>query len=480
MAYDPADWDTADDTPKQTAKRFFADGAGAHVTSADSDATTGPNALLDNSDLHFRDGTDDVARFGASGSQLGKDDEAHLVMDANSMELYDENDNQFFFAGDKRDPDTGKMRIEQGEWGDGVTDTWTMRHASDGIESVAVNGSTLTEGVDYTATLLPGFTNWTVTFPTAPALGDYIGFTYEVTTPVLAFAFGGVATGNRAVAESSSFAEGTCAHSEGSSMARGAYTHAEGSGCTADAGSAHVEGTSTNAYGEAAHAEGNKTYANGDYSHAEGDTTTAAAIASHAEGLHTFAGSQCQHVGGKYNIPDTQREYAEIIGNGNSGTLANARTLDWNGNEELQGELYLGGCTANGETPHPAVRHNTSSGGNEYYDSGTSSWVSAEKVPFHIYTGTFTANVGTNQTSYMAWTASTFRSTFNVSSGHEADCFVSFGNADVSLGSKGTITAEWWPSSYNPYGWRVRWQNQQSNNQKFSYLVIVPDSYSTV
>ena len=39
--------------------------------------------------------------------QLGRDDEAHMVMDANSMELYDENDNQYFFAGDRRDTTTG-------------------------------------------------------------------------------------------------------------------------------------------------------------------------------------------------------------------------------------------------------------------------------------------------------------------------------------------------------------------------------------
>lgn len=471
MPYEDTDWTTADDTAKDTAKRFFADSAGAHVTSADSDATTGANALLDNSDLHFRDGTTDVARFGASGSQVGKDDEAHLVMDANSMELVDENGVQFFFSGDKRDPETGTMPIAQSELGDAVTDTWTMRHPSASIESVELNGVELVEGSDYTAYLLPGFTNWTVTFPTAPALGDLITFKYEATDPVLAFSLGGVATGNRAVAESSSLAEGTCAHSEGSSMARGAYTHAEGSGCTADAGSAHVEGTSTNSYGEAAHAEGNGTYANGDYSHAEGDNTTASAVASHAEGLYTFAGSAVQHVGGKYNVTDTQGEYAEILGNG-SGTNArsNARTLDWGGNEELQGELYLGGCTANGETPYPAPRYNTLTSNLEYWDGTAWQTIPIASTGPKIYAGsTVKTASGTN---CQLWNKATFESTFHTTNAQM--CGVSITNGEAGSLSA-VVSAEYWSSGSNP-GWFAKWTSSISSGaRRFNYIVVVPE-----
>ena len=48
--------------------------------------------------------------------------------------------------------------------------------------------------------------------------------------------------------------------------------------------------------------------------------------------------------------------------------------MDWNGNAEFQGEVYVGGCTPNGETPYPAVRYNTSSSKSEYYDKANSTW----------------------------------------------------------------------------------------------------------
>ena len=48
--------------------------------------------------------------------------------------------------------------------------------------------------------------------------------------------------------------------------------------------------------------------------------------------------------------------------------------MDWNGNAEFQGEVYVGGCTPNGETPYPVVRYNTSNSKQEYYDKATSAW----------------------------------------------------------------------------------------------------------
>ena len=94
--------------------------------------------------------------------------------------------------------------------------------------------------------------------------------------------------------------------------------------------------------------------------------------------MGTLAKSVAQHVQGKYNIEDTSGLYAEIVGNGSAVidpityiptvTRSNAYNLDWSGNAEYQGEVYLGGCTPNGETPYPAVRYNTAEQQNQYYD----------------------------------------------------------------------------------------------------------------
>lgn len=80
--------------------------------------------------------------------------------------------------------------------------------------------------------------------------------------------------------------------------------------------------------------------ASGDYSHAEGNCTTASGENSHAEGASTIASSQFQHVQGKYNIEDTNRKYAHIVGNGaGDAKRSNAHTLDWQGNAWYSGKL---------------------------------------------------------------------------------------------------------------------------------------------
>lgn len=63
MAYDPADWDTADETAKDTAQHFWTDPSGAHVTENARDATTGNNVLIDSGGMYVRDGTTNLAQF---------------------------------------------------------------------------------------------------------------------------------------------------------------------------------------------------------------------------------------------------------------------------------------------------------------------------------------------------------------------------------------------------------------------------------
>ena len=93
------------------------------------------------------------------------------------------------------------------------------------------------------------------------------------------------------------------------------------------------------------HAEGCATISGGNSSHSEGKYTRAFGDESHAEGLGTIAAGDYQHTGGKYNVADANSTYAEIIGNGTSDSnRSNARTLDWNGNESLLGNLKFMEC----------------------------------------------------------------------------------------------------------------------------------------
>ena len=138
-------------------------------------------------------------------------------------------------------------------------------------------------------------------------------------------------------------------HAEGNySTASGVNSHAEGNGSTASNHSSHAEGYRSSASGAYSHAEGDSCTASGEASHAEGSYTTASGMRSHAEGYETIASHAYQHVFGTDNIRDTSTaantekgNYIEIVGNGTSTTMSNARTLDWSGNERLKGTLYV-------------------------------------------------------------------------------------------------------------------------------------------
>lgn len=134
-----------------------------------------------------------------------------------------------------------------------------------------------------------------------------------------------------------STAEGTDATASGSD------SHAEGHETTASGSYTHAEGSGTTASYNGAHAEGNDTTASAQSAHAEGTQTEASATDAHAEGHGTIAASKYQHAGGRYNIADNANTYAEIIGNGYANNRSNARTLDWQGNETISGDLYFNG-----------------------------------------------------------------------------------------------------------------------------------------
>jgi hypothetical protein len=88
----------------------------------------------------------------------------------------------------------------------------------------------------------------------------------------------------------------------------------------------------------ASHAEGKNTKAS-ILGHAEGFEAKSFGYVSHAEGMGTQALSDYQHVQGKYNIPDSENIYADIVGNGTKEIPSNAYTLDWYGNATFAGTI---------------------------------------------------------------------------------------------------------------------------------------------
>lgn len=173
-----------------------------------------------------------------------------------------------------------------------------------------------------------------------------------------------IASGQYSHAEGvNNIASDAASHAEGYGVkASGSYSHAEGYETTASESRSHAEGWSTEATGEAAHAEGFATHATGRFSHAEGDnakaegrashaegySTDAVADYSHAEGMQTNASSEYQHVQGKYNIIDESDTYAHIVGNGTgNSSRKNAHTIDWQGNANFAGDVYVGNANTN-------------------------------------------------------------------------------------------------------------------------------------
>ena len=175
-----------------------------------------------------------------------------------------------------------------------------------------------------------------------------------------------IAKGDQSHAEGlNTYTQGQGAHSEGiRTAAIGPGAHAEGRASTepldadgklqtwnknaglsiAEGEASHIEGihNHTGPNARAAHAEGELTEATGASAHAEGKETQAVGEASHAEGIGTIANKTGQHVQGKYNIDDTNKKYAHIVGNGTSTKRNNAHTLDWEGNAWYAGDIIAG------------------------------------------------------------------------------------------------------------------------------------------
>lgn len=124
-------------------------------------------------------------------------------------------------------------------------------------------------------------------------------------------------------------------------MASGTCAHAEGAGTAATGGGSHAEGEQTAASGARSHAEGLSNTASGSESHVGGALSEASGAGAFAHGQGLKASSPLQTVFGKYNVEDTNSEYAFIIGNGTSNNRSNLFAIKWDGTVEINGQALL-------------------------------------------------------------------------------------------------------------------------------------------
>ena len=141
---------------------FWHDNAGAHVLGD----TSGYRNDLNSTGMHIVDISNgvDVARFGASGAQIGKDDESHVLLDSESMSIvYEDKEIAHFGYGDtageegrsdapyftlgKRIQDIGGYSTAEGY---GVEASGYNAHA-EGFQSKASGGNSHSEGSGTTA-----------------------------------------------------------------------------------------------------------------------------------------------------------------------------------------------------------------------------------------------------------------------------------------------------------------------------------------
>lgn len=251
---------------------------------------------------------------------------------------------------------------------------------------------------------------------------------------------GSVAVGNSVTASGAySFAEGdqtaatgTNSHAEcKTSTASGNYSHAEGWGNAASGMASHAEGRMNGASGTGSHAEGYINTAKGDYAHVGGmlcviddeksfpmwvggtsyevgDIVYRSGVVGKAY-VCTTANSDASFDNNNWSAT-TKFKYAEIIGNGtanNSAGRSNARALDWNGNEYLKGDVYVG-CNADSTggtklaklTDIPAIDSSPTSGSTNLVTSGGVYTALDDKAPkaSPVFTGSISRGRKANTT----------------------------------------------------------------------------------
>lgn len=309
---------------------------GAHITQIPQESflttPSGGNTLIRSNGMAVRDGLTELAKFTATGIQIGQDTQARLVQDYHSFQQISKEGTPYVYFSDLRDADGMANIVETFE----VSSSRTLFNLTYPIEaSTTTHPITITDD-DVVVNAYVISSERQIRLIT-PADGEIVISYWTESEEVKAFTLGTRGTGK----------VGAMSYSEGiGNISSGRATHAEGYNTTATGDFAHAEGNTTRASGYS-HAEGWGTYSAGSGGHAEGIDTIAGSIATHAEGYGTIAQGVHSHAAGrgtiakgtvqtaigKYNIQDNNDTYALILGNGSDdNNRSNALTIDWNGN----------------------------------------------------------------------------------------------------------------------------------------------------
>ena len=251
-----------------------------------------------------------VARFGANGSTIGKENSARIEIGSTGAKFVDKDRNNYFIARELRGSDgTAEVTMLLRATGNKIflpTDFVS-------VSSVTVNGSAI---------------SYTHPFDGDPSVvgaqSEDLTYSDEV-----------IVTGTISGSDAKSYMLGV--NNTHPFRENGVLGVSEGYSTLAIGYASHAEGRYTRANYPFSHAEGEWTEAGSEASHAEGVDTVASGYASHAQNMGTIAAGYHQTAIGRYNVEDNTS--AVIVGNGGSIRRSNALTIDWQGNAWAAGAV---------------------------------------------------------------------------------------------------------------------------------------------
>ena len=291
--------------------------AGAHITEKPQDEfkadpeNGGSNLVIRSTNLGFREGTKDMATFGADGQTFNNDyGEEVLLIGKTDYRTYGGNNKLNWTTYNNSAPFSMTLPWD-------VTGTWTPSYLN--ANRTAITGMTLNPTrEDRTITWSESDCNTMATNGVR-----YIYISYQAGGRFPYFTLGSDGVGSI----------GMYSYREGENcIASGNTSHAEGESTEASGGNSHTQNFQTRASGNGSHAQNYQAVASGDNSHAGGDRTIAQGYAQTAIGILNIA----QGTTTSWATTDN----AFIIGNGTSESArSNAMAVKWNGSTTIAGTL---------------------------------------------------------------------------------------------------------------------------------------------
>ena len=341
---------------------FWSDSAGAHITEdtqedyLDDPSAAGGNTLITSQGMAVRHGTDQLASFTASGAQIGKDDENRLIV--TPIELLQKNADGAVFFNVNTNNGTKTISVTLNGGSGSKSQSIASSKSTTAVSEVSIpsdleSGTTVTLS-SVTGKIKPQYTGsemvgWSLVFS-----NDTFSSTYREPS--------GFVTSNTLA----------CFDVPSTNISIGTnYTHSYACDLTVNySGSAigiyHVEcavsyiasenkcssvWTITNNYSSSRSISVSWSALQADFSYSTtvpyyilGTSADAAVGAfSIVGGQSVYATSDNQSAFGKFNVQDSNNDYAFMIGNGSdSANRSNALTVDWSGNVEAAGDITDG------------------------------------------------------------------------------------------------------------------------------------------